>query len=175
MNSLQSLICSLAIGLSSCTSVDVKKDIVVQEQKQNISQRQVEEVVQNEYKILFEGDIEIVHQQNIPSGTHHIKFYEKDEIDFLEISYANGDIDKYFSVDLDGHWKYVEEIRGKNISLMPHKSYLDDIDKKIENSNDYDERKRLSSIYAIGMKEWLETGPKHDIKLKYYLEIISSR
>lgn len=120
MNSLQSLICGLAIGLSSCNSVDVKKDVVIQEQKQISSQRQVEDVVQKEYKILFEGDMEIVHQQNIPSGTHHIKFYKKDEINFLEISYANGDIDKYFSVDLEGRWKYVEEIRGKNISLMSH-------------------------------------------------------
>lgn len=151
MKSLQSLVCAFAIGLSACASSDNIKDVVATRHKYVALLSQKSDV------LLFEGDVQINNIRWIPDGTHHIKFYQKDEVSFLEVNYQDRTVDKYFSVDLNGGWRYVEEIRGKSIALIPSECTFNGISGEIF----YDEAKELE----IKREE-------HQTKLNYYLERI---
>jgi hypothetical protein len=182
MNTLQTLTCALAIELSACTNVDVKKveapkqEEIVSSQSTHIVQNSP--IVQDIDKILFEGDFEIKNYRWIPNGTHHLKFYQKDEVNFLEIDYQDGSMDKYHSVDSQGNWRYVEEIRGKAITLIPSTLNLNSLHELIENHSidtekDINHRRELGRLLYDQTKEFKIKKEEHEIKIKYFLEQIT--
>ncbi len=126
MKTLRAIIYSLALGLNSCASVEgIPSVFEAVKTPESIESQDLE-------RVIFEGDLELSDGLwNIPNGMHHFKLYQNEgqdaNIGFLEGTYRDGRIDKYFSVYFgneynkvpkDGYWKYVEEVHGDSISLI---------------------------------------------------------
>lgn len=171
MNTLQSLTCAFAIGLSACSSSEKVKENIVQN---NPIQEIVSPIVlQSLDRIIFEGNFEFNNCRWIPNGMHNFKFYRKNEVDFLEVTYRDGSTDKYFSFELNGKWKYVEEIRGKSIVLIPSEYDLKFMTDYIDSLTDFDERRALGNRLYDQVKEHKIKIEEHQTKINHYLERIS--